>query len=64
MLERCGGREAGSLFQLLDQLPAIEGIQKIDIAGFSVQNLNGKLPVVLHENFGGLLVGVAAVFQQ
>ena len=62
MLERCGGREAGSLFQLLDQLPAVEGVQEIDVARFAVEHLDRQLASVLHKDAGRLLIRVAAIF--
>ena len=52
--------DEGSL-QLLDELPAVECVQEVDVAGTSVQYLDGKLRAVLHVDPGRLLVGVAAV---
>ena len=63
MLEgsRCG-QAAGSL-QFLDQLDGVERIQKIDVAGFTVQHGNGQVGTIFHVNAAGLLVGIAAVLQ-
>ena len=35
MFKRGGSGQSGGLLQLLYQLPAVEGVQKIDVAGFS-----------------------------
>ena len=58
-----GGNSSGGLLQLPGQLPGVQGVQKVDIAGLAVQDGEGQVPAVLHEDAGGLLVGVAAVFQ-
>ena len=62
VLEGGGGRQAGGLLQGLDQLPGVEGIHEVDVAGLAVEHLQGQL-ALLHEDAGGLLVGVTAVFQ-
>ena len=62
MLEAGGGGQAGGLLQLLHQLPAVEGIQQIDIPGFAVKHLDGQL-ALLHVYPGGFLVGIAAILQ-
>ena len=36
VLKGSGGGQAGGLLQLLDQLPAVEGVQKVDVAGLAV----------------------------
>ena len=36
MLEGSGGRDTGGLFQFLDKLPAVKGVQKVDVAGLAV----------------------------
>ncbi len=64
MLKRSRRRQAGRLFQFRDQLPAVECIQKIDIARSAVQHTDRKLPAVLHENAGGFLVWIAAIFER
>ena len=64
MLKGSRCRKAGGLFQLLDQLPAIERIQEIDIAGFAVEDLDRQFAAVLHKNAGRLLIRVAPIFQQ
>ncbi len=57
------GNHAGILFELFHQLPAVEGIQKVDIAGLAVQYVNRQIAAVRHKDPGRLLVGVAAVFK-
>ena len=63
VLEGGGGGQACGLLQLLHQLPGVEGVQEINIPGLAVEDLQGQVPAVLHKDAGGLLVGVAAVFQ-
>ena len=63
MLKRGGGRQAGGLLQLLDQLPAVQGVHKVDIARASVQDRNRQITSIRHIEFGRLLVGVAAILQ-
>ena len=41
VLEGSGGGQACGLFQFLDQLPAVEGVQEVDVSGASVQHFNG-----------------------
>ena len=63
VLEGCGRRLAGGLFELFDELIAVEGIKQVDVAGAAVQYCDGKLASVFHVDAGRLLVGVASVFQ-
>ena len=49
-------------FKLLNQLPAVESVHKVNVTRSAIENLNGKL-AVLHKNSGRLLIGVTAVFQ-
>ena len=62
VLERRGRRHPGSLFQFLHQLPSVQRVQEIDVAGTAVQHFNGQFPL-LHIDAGRLLIGVAAVLQ-
>ena len=62
MLERSSGGETGGLFQFADQLPAIECVEKIDIARFAAEYLHRKVASVFHEDPGRFLIGVATVF--
>ena len=41
VLERGGGGQAGGLFQLAHQLPAVEGVEQVDVAGSAVQDFDG-----------------------
>ena len=63
VLEGGGGGEARGLLQLLHQLPGVQGVQEVDVAGLAVEDLQGQVAAVPHKDPGGLLVGVAAVFQ-
>jgi len=63
VLEGRGGGQARGLFELPHQLPGIEGVHEIDIAGPPVQNLHGQLAPVVDKNAGRFLIGVAAVFE-
>ena len=62
VLEGRGGGQAGGRLELADQLPGVERVHKIDIAGTAVEHRNGQL-ALLHQDAGGLLIGVAAVFK-
>lgn len=60
VLEAGGSRLAESSLELLDQRPAVECVQQVDVARGAVQHLEGKVGR-LHEGGGGLLVGVGTV---
>ena len=62
VLERRGRGQAGGRAQLLHQLPRVQRVEKVDVAGLAVQHRDGQL-ALLHENARGLLVRVAAIFQ-
>ncbi len=62
MFKRSGGRQTGGFFQLPDQLPAIKGIQKIDVSGSAGEYLDRKIAPVFHVDAGWFLIGVASVF--
>ena len=63
VLEGSGTGHAGGLLQLLDQLPGVQGIHEVDVAGTAVQDGDGQLAAVMHIQGSGLLIGVAAVLQ-
>ena len=63
MLEGGHCRETESLLELLNELPAIEGIKKVDISGASAEYLYRKLRAVLHIYLCGLLIGVTAILE-
>lgn len=63
VLEASGGGEFEGCAELLDKGPGIEGVEQVDVAGSTAQNLEGQLRV-LHEGGGRLLVGVGAVAQR
>ena len=63
MLEGGHGAQARCFLQFLDQLIGIQGIQEVDVAGAAVEHRNGQIRAVSHIDRGGLLVGVAAIFQ-
>ena len=62
MLKRSGCGKSRSFLQLLDQLPAVESIQEVDISGLAVQDGNRQVTAVFHEDSGRLLVRVTSVF--
>ena len=55
------GQARGAL-ELPHQLPAIQGVQEIDIPRLAIEHRQGKFPR-LHENTGRFLIGIAAIFQ-
>ena len=63
VLERSGGGQASGGLELLDQLPGVQRVQKVDVAGLAVEDGDGQVAAVTHKDAGGLLVGVAAVFE-
>ena len=62
MLEGGGGRQSGGGLQLPDQLPAVEGVEQVDITRAAISDGNRQL-ALLHKDARRLLVRVAAVFQ-
>ena len=62
MLKGRRRRKSRRSLQLTYKLPTVERVEKVDEAGFSVEHLNGKLPL-LHKDARRLLVGIAAIFQ-
>ena len=62
VLERGDSGQSERLLELLDELPGIERIEKIDIAGSAAQDLDRQLGAVVHKDLRGLLVGIATVF--
>ena len=62
MLEGGHCHHAGGFFQFLHQLPGVQGVQEIDVAGTAVENGDGQIRAIGHVNAGRLLVGVTAVF--
>ena len=63
VLEGSGGRHAGLARELAHQLPGVECVQEVDVAGAALQHLDGQVGAVLHEDARGLLVGVHAVLE-
>ena len=62
MLEGCSCRKSGGFLQLADQLPAIEGIQEINVSRPSVQYLDRQFASVCHIDPGRLLIRVTSIF--
>ena len=62
VLERCGRRNAGGGFQLADKLPAVQGVEEVDVARSAVQHFDGEFPL-FHVDARRLLIGIAAVLQ-
>ena len=54
---------SGRCLQLFDQLPSVQGVQQVDVAGTAVQDCDGQSAAVFHVNTGRLLIGVTAIFQ-
>ena len=63
MLKGSGTSHAGSFLQFLDQLPGVQGIHKVDIAGTAIQNGDGQFAAIMHIQLSRLLIGVAAILQ-
>ena len=64
VLEGSSCRKTGSFLQLLDQLPAVEGIQEVDVSRFAVEYLQRQFTAVFHKNAGWFLIWVASIFQR
>ena len=60
-----GGRagQTGRLLELFHELPGVEGVEEVDVAGAAAEDLDGEIGAVVHVDLRGLLIGVAAVFQ-
>ena len=63
VLEGGGGGQAGGGLQLAHELPGVEGVEEVDVAGLAVEHGEGQVGAVPHENLRRLLVGVAAVLE-
>ncbi len=50
MLETGGSRQAGGSLKLADELPAVEGIEKVDVAWTAIENGDGQFLVALHKD--------------
>eukprot|EP00962_Isochrysis_galbana_P029096 scaffold9274_cov103-Isochrysis_galbana.AAC.3 len=68
MLERGGGGQAGRLAQLADELPRVEGVQKVDVAGRAGEHCERERLWALRReeasDRGGLLVRIAPVLER
>jgi hypothetical protein len=62
MLEAGSGGQAGGSLQLFDKLPAVEGIEEVDVTGTAVDDFHGKV-AVLHVDTCGFLVGITTVLK-
>ena len=62
VLERSDGGESERFLELFDELPGIERVQEVDIAGSAGKDLDRQIGTVVHKDLSGLLVGVATVF--
>ena len=63
MLKGGSCNHTGSSFEFLDQLPGIQSVHKVDIAGTTIENGKGQITAVMHVKLGRLLVGIAAILQ-
>ena len=63
MLEGGSAGHTGSCLQFLDQLPGIQGIHKVDVAGTTVQDLKRQVTSAEQIQMRRLLVGVTTILQ-
>ena len=63
MLEGSSAGQAQGFFQLGNELPGIECVEEVNVAGPSAENLQREILAVFHINAGGFLVGVASVLK-
>ena len=63
MLEGGSSGQTSGFPQLLHQLPAVECIHKVNVAGAAIQYSDREFTAVCHIELGRLLVGVAAILQ-
>ena len=63
MLEGGCRRHTQCFLDFLYQLPAVECVQKVDVAGSAAEDFDGQIAAVLHKDFCRLLVWITAIFQ-
>ena len=63
MLKGGGADHTGGLLQFLDQLPGIQGVHKVNIAGTAIEDGKRQFAVIMHIQLCGFLVGITAVLQ-
>ena len=63
VLEACRAGKAGGFLELLDELPGVERVHEVDVAGAAVEYGERELGAVLHVDGGRLLVRVASVLE-
>ena len=62
VLERCGGGQACGSFQFAHKLPAVEGIEEVDVTRTTAEHFDGQF-AVFNKNTRRFLIGIAAVFE-
>ena len=62
VLKGCCCRQTCCFLQFFYQLPAVESIKEIDVAGAAVQYLNRQLAAIVHVNTCAALIRIAAIF--
>ena len=63
MLEGGGAGHAGGFLQFLDQLPGVQGVHEVDVAGTAAEDGDGQLAAVVHVQGSRLLIGIAAILE-
>ena len=63
VFERSCRRKTCCFFQFFDELPAVERIKEVDVAGTTVENFDRKFCVVFHVDLRRALVRVATIFE-
>ena len=63
MLERSSSTKASSFLQLLDKLPAVECIEKVDVARTAVEHNDREFSIALHEDARWLLIRITTVLK-
>ena len=62
MLEGGSAGHTGSCLQFLDQLPGVQRIHKVDVAGTAIQDLKGQIAAAEQIQVRRLLVGITTIF--
>ncbi|CDA78812.1 putative uncharacterized protein [Clostridium sp. CAG:242] len=55
-------RKSGCFFEFFYQLPAVECVQEVNIAWFTVENLDWKFASIFHKDSGRFLIWVTSIF--
>jgi len=63
VLEGSYSGKTESFLEFLNELIGVESVEEVDVAGTTVENGDGKIASVLHEDSGRLLIGVTTVLE-